>query len=154
MTRKLSSRTETELADAFRLFDGDKDDRVNSAEVLALIESLGGQTDCVHVQKLVSACETSKNGCLALDEFLQHWSIFKSNIEDDDDPEEEILKAFRGYDLDCDGYITRDEMVSALERMGSIRDIEEEAEKCMQEMDLDKDGRVSFAEFLIRWRIS
>ena len=34
------------------------------------------------------------------------------------------------------------------------RDCEEEAAKCMAEMDLDKDGRVSFAEFVIRWRIS
>ena len=34
------------------------------------------------------------------------------------------------------------------------RNCEEEANKCMDEMDLDKDGKVSYAEFVLRWRVS
>jgi Ca2+-binding EF-hand superfamily protein len=34
------------------------------------------------------------------------------------------------------------------------RNCEEEATKYMEEMHLDKDGRVSYAEFVIKWRIS
>ena len=62
-------------------------------------------------------------------------------------------------------------MVAAITRMGFVRYIfmiaarpflelnfsrncEEEAEKCMAEMDLDKDGKVSYAEFVIKWRVS
>ena len=36
----------------------------------------------------------------------------------------------------------------------NFRNCEEEARKCMEEMDLDKDGRVSYAEFVLRWRVS
>ncbi len=38
--------------------------------------------------------------------------------------------------------------------MGSVANKEEEASKCIAEMDLDGDGRVSFAEFMVKWRVT
>ncbi|XP_023325000.1 calmodulin isoform X2 [Eurytemora carolleeae] len=117
LDRKLSNTTQADLLSAFRLFDGDKDNRVNAGEVLALIESFGGQKDCPQVQNLVRACEQNKDGSLDLEEFLQQWRIFCRSNMADEEPEEEILEAFRGYDLDQDGFITRDEMVEVLKRI-------------------------------------
>ena len=37
--------------------------RINSDEILSLIKSLGGHTECKHVQDLVRACEIN-NGSL------------------------------------------------------------------------------------------
>ena len=31
---------------------------------------------------------------------------------------------------------------------------EEEAQKCLDDMDLDGDGKVSFIEFLLKWKLS
>ena len=42
----------------------------------------------------------------------------------------------------------------AMTRMGTVNNKEEEAAKCIREMDLDGDGRVSFAEFMVKWRVS
>merc|ERR1712227_132886 len=112
--KKLSIRQNNEVMDAFNLFDADKDNRINSDEILSLIKSLGGHTECKHVQDLVRACEIN-NGSLDRDEFLINWSLFKQKLDEED---------------------------------------EEEASKCMDEMDLDKDGKVSYAEFVLRWRVS
>jgi len=151
--KKLSIKQNKEVIDAFNLFDADKDRRINSDEILSLIKALGGQTECKHVQDLVRACELN-NGSLDLDEFLVNWSLFKQKLDEDDEEEDEIREAFKLYDQDGDGYITKDEMLSALTQMGFVRNCEEEAAKCMDEMDLDKDGKVSYAEFVLRWRIS
>jgi len=38
--------------------------------------------------------------------------------------------------------------------MGFVENKEEEATKCLNEMDLDGDGRVSYPEFMLKWRVS
>ena len=49
-SRKLSSRMDSEVVDAFKLFDRDKDGRVTREEIVDLIESLEGDSNCPHVQ--------------------------------------------------------------------------------------------------------
>ena len=39
-------------------------------------------------------------------------------------------------------------------KMGFVNNKEEEAVKCLREMDLDGDGRVSYAEFMVKWRVT
>ena len=48
--KKLSTKENSELIDAFNLFDADKDKRINAKEIEALIKALGGQSDCSHVK--------------------------------------------------------------------------------------------------------
>ena len=38
--------------------------------------------------------------------------------------------------------------------MGFVENKEEEAAKCLKEMDLDGDGKVSYAEFMVKWRVT
>lgn len=152
--KKLSTKENSEVVDLFNLFDADKDKRIKAEEILGLIEALGGQVDCSHVKELVRACQNNEDNSLGLEEFLEQWTLFKQKLDDEDEDEEEIKEAFKMYDQDGDGYITRDEMFAALTQMGFVRNCEEEARKCMDEMDLDRDGKVSYAEFVLRWRVS
>jgi len=152
--KKLSTKENSEVVDLFNLFDADKDKRIKAEEILGLIEALGGQVECSHVKELVRACQNSKDNSLGMEEFLEQWKLFKQKLDDEDEDEEEIKEAFKIYDQDGDGYITRDEMFAALTQMGFVRNCEEEARKCMDEMDLDRDGKVSYAEFVLRWRVN
>ena len=44
-------------------------------------------------------------------------------------------------------------MLSVIEASGSfVQDKMEEARKCIKELDVDQDGRVSYPEFLLIWR--
>lgn len=38
--------------------------------------------------------------------------------------------------------------------MGFVSNKEAEATKCMKDMDLNGDGRVSYAEFMVKWRVT
>ena len=44
---------------------------------------------------------------------MRLWKDFKANVNDveDDGTEDEIKEAFQDYDINGDGYITKDEMV-------------------------------------------
>merc|ERR1711962_1655872 len=48
------------------------------------------------------------------------------------------------------GFITKDEMLSIIEKSGNFTgDKMPEAQRCVSELDVDKDGRVSYPEFLL-----
>ena len=52
-------------------------------------------------------------GSVDLSNFMKLWQQFKATVnEDGDDTEEEIKQAFKDYDRDGDGYITKDEMMN------------------------------------------
>ena len=51
-SRKLSTRMDSEVVDAFKLFDRDQDGKVTRDEIVDLIESLDGDSSCPHVQVL------------------------------------------------------------------------------------------------------
>ena len=53
-SRKLSARMDSEVVDAFKLFDRDKDGKVTRDEIVGLIESLDGDSTCPHVQVIVT----------------------------------------------------------------------------------------------------
>lgn len=153
-SRKLSTRMDSEVIDAFRLFDRDKDGRVTKAEIIDLIESLDGDPKCPQVKELIEASEKNDKGSIDQSEFMTLWIAFKAKVGEEGETEAEIKTAFKEYDLDGDGYITKDEMVEAITKMGFVSNTEEEAGKCLKEMDLDGDGKVSYAEFMVKWKIT
>lgn len=56
-----------------------------------------------------------------------------------------INEAFRTFDLDKDGSLSRDELVRGLTTLGASA---EEAQQVMEELDVGKTGRISYTEFL------
>ena len=56
---------------------------------------------------------SDEQGSVDLPSFMKLWQKFKESVsEDGDDTEEEIKKAFKDYDVNGDGYITKDEMMN------------------------------------------
>ena len=45
------------------------------------------------------------------------WTSFKAKVGDDGDTEDDIKMAFREYDIDNDGYITKDEMIEVITKV-------------------------------------
>ena len=56
---------------------------------------------------------SDRSGSVDLAQFMMLWQKFKESVsEEGDDSEEEIKKAFKDYDVNGDGYITKDEMMN------------------------------------------
>ena len=59
----------------------------------------------------MKASDENGNGSVDLSQFMALWTSFKAKVGDDGDTEDDIKTAFQEYDIDHDGYITKDEMV-------------------------------------------
>ena len=78
---------------------------------LYLIYGWSFSTTDFFCQDLLSASD--REGGVDLPHFMLLWQKFKESVsEDGDDTEEEIKKAFKDYDVNGDGYITKDEMMN------------------------------------------
>ena len=55
----------------------------------------------------------SESSNLDVSRFMSLWKDFKANVLEGEETEDEIKSAFRDYDINGDGYITKDEMISA-----------------------------------------
>jgi len=141
-----------DFEEAFKLFDKDGNGQVSLQEISDLIKTLGADPDSPHGKELVRAATASGKGFVDLDSFKNMWDQLKVNM-DDEGTENEIAEAFKEYDLNGDGWITREEIMQVITNMGYVTDKEKEATECLKDMDLDGDGKVSFAEFMVKWKL-
>lgn len=78
-------------------------------------------------------------------EFLQ-WISRIQNLRSDDDEDDvtkDLVAAFRVFDRDSNGYITKDELRSAMDMIGeSVTD--QQLTELLTLADVDKDGRINY----------
>lgn len=79
-------------------------------------------------------------------DFLQ-WIKTLQNLKPDEDDEEasknNLIEAFRVFDLNNDGYISKDELKTAME---TIREplTDQQLNELISYADIDKDGRINY----------
>lgn len=88
------------------------------------------------------------------DQFKELMINFTKNKEEEaiDEIDRDLWAAFQVFDRDQNGYLTKEELQLAFEMMGesfSDKDIN----NLMRLTDLDNDGRISFNEFKIKFRM-
>ena len=62
---------------------------------------------------------------------------------------QELSQHFREIDADCDGKITKEELVKEYEKKFSKMRAKEEVDKIMEQVDTDKSGFIDYTEFII-----
>ena len=72
------------------------------------------------MKELLKASDENGNGSVDLSQFMALWISFKAKVGEDGDTEADIKTAFREYDKDNDGYITKDEMMGVRKHDWSI----------------------------------
>jgi len=153
-TKRVNSMAGTELAgteleEAFKLFDADGDGLVTTTELRSLIKKVGGSMTEGEARCLIRQADKDGNEKIDFSEFSKLWVAIRGEGEEEQEIREEFLK----LDTDQSGFITKEEMLAVLigcehfngDKMG-------EAQKCVAELDVDEDGRVSYPEFLLVWK--
>ncbi|KAL3270291.1 hypothetical protein HHI36_009343 [Cryptolaemus montrouzieri] len=143
--------TEKELQDlrtAFDLCDRNQDGEVTRGEFKIMLNNLGIEIKDESLKQLIS--NASHNGTEIIDEndFL-NWVKQIQNLTPilKADSCEDLLAAFKVFDLNKDGYITKDEIKTAMETIGE--DVtEEQVDEFIIIADKDKDGKINYEEFV------
>ena len=132
----------TELQDCFKTMDEDKSGSISIIEFYFALGKMGLYVPMDEVKQLIYQHDT--DGGLTLDfvEFIKLFAMLDPKVGQ----EIEINKAFKLFDKNGDGYITRTELVDALSHFG-VSASEEDVEKIFDVTDNDEDGTISLEEF-------
>ncbi|XP_030380184.1 calcium-binding protein E63-1 isoform X1 [Scaptodrosophila lebanonensis] len=155
--------TEVEIQDlrtAFDLLDRNRDGRVTANELQFMLKNLGINVRDEIIHDLIREASHSGNGLINEAEFLQwvgriqalrdeqqqHEENASKPVDEADDVTEDLIAAFRVFDRDGNGFITRDELQTAMEMIGEPLN-ETQLEQLLAIADLDQDGRINYEEF-------
>uniref|UniRef100_A0A183C8W9 Calmodulin n=1 Tax=Globodera pallida TaxID=36090 RepID=A0A183C8W9_GLOPA len=157
-------QTTEDYRSAFSYFDVNKDGQITLQELENAMNKCGVHPTKLELRIIMSQMDKDKDGVVTFEEFVQmmrlqereldmqqqkHAKTRPSNIER---PEmrRELLKQFRMFDRDNDGYIYPEEMKRlVLElRLGNAFPIQV-IDQLFSEADTDGDGKISFEEFVM-----
>lgn len=129
----------------FQNMDTDKSGTITYEELKTGLARLGSKLTEAEVKQLMEAADVDGNGTIDYIEFITA-TMHKHKLE----REENLYKAFVYFDKDSSGFITRDELESAMKEYGigdpsSIKEI-------ISDVDTDNDGRINYEEFCTMMR--
>ncbi|KAG4952959.1 hypothetical protein JHK87_038553 [Glycine soja] len=129
----------------FTNIDTDNSGTITYEELRAGLQRLGSKLTETEVRQLMDAADVDGNGTIDYIEFITA-TMHRHRLERD----EHLYKAFQYFDKDGSGYITRDELETAMKEYGmgdeaTIREI-------ISEVDTDNDGRINYEEFCTMMR--
>ncbi|KAL9315328.1 hypothetical protein ACSQ67_016329 [Phaseolus vulgaris] len=138
----LSNEEVEDIKDMFKKMDNDNDGIVSIEELKAGFRNFGSQLAESEIQLLIEAVDSNGKGTLDYGEFVAVSLHLKRMAND-----EHLRKAFSYFDKDGNGYIEPDELRNALMEDGAD-DCTDVANDIFLEVDTDKDGRISYDEFV------
>ncbi|KAH7529164.1 calcium-dependent protein kinase 10-like [Ziziphus jujuba] len=130
------------IRDMFTLMDTDKDGKVSYEELKAGLRKVGSQLAEPEMKMLMEVADVDGNGVLDYGEFVA-VTIHLQKMEND----EHFRRAFMFFDKDGSGYIEASELGEALADESGETD-NDVLNDIMREVDTDKDGRISYEEFV------
>ena len=143
----MSPLTPSDLRRIFEKLDMNGDGFLSLDELNCLLEKIGFSFSLAELESLV------QKGSLDFDEFLVFYDSLCNNDGEskegvEDGVEEDLVKAFKVFDLDGDGFISSKELEFVLKRLGYW---DERSGKDCRNMiyvyDMNSDGQLDFEEF-------
>ncbi|KAK6943137.1 EF-hand domain [Dillenia turbinata] len=131
-----------DIKEMFKKMDTDSDGVVSIEELKSGLNKFGSQLAESEVQMLIEAVDTNSKGTLEYGEFVAVFLHLQRMAND-----EHLRKAFSYFDKDGNGYIEPEELRNVLMEDGDD-DCTNVANDIFQEVDTDKDGRISYDEFV------
>ena len=131
-----------EFQEAFSLFDTDKDGVISAEELGTVMRALGQNPSEEEVRDSIRDMCGSES--ITFPDFL---TVMARQMAQPRDTEEEVREAFRIFDQNGDGYISVAELRRVMTTLGE-KLTDDEVDEMLNAVDADKDGRISYEEFV------
>lgn len=138
----LPADKELDVRDCYKLFDHDKKG-ITKSQVGDLMRALGLHPDDSELKVMLENVKLNENGRVSVEEFLK---LFKEKYEKPY-TEDQLVEAFRMFDRDGNGIISKDELGFILRNFGNVQN-ETDIEDFLHEADLNGDGNIDYKEFV------
>ncbi|KAK8447114.1 hypothetical protein SEVIR_8G003000v4 [Setaria viridis] len=117
---------------------------ITSKELGTVMRSLGQSPSEEELQDMVKEVDADGSGAIDFQEFLT--LLARQMREANGADEDELREAFRVFDQDQNGFISRDELGHVLQNLGE-RLSDDELAEMLREADVDGDGQINYTEF-------
>ena len=148
MARRLTDKQRAEIADLFDLYDEDESGTIDISELPTLLRALGFTPTNAFCEQLMRKYDANADGTLGLEEFM---TLVATEPLPGTATEAELLRVFKLFDLDGNGTVSSDELVSAMTARGEPISLDE-ARAMVARVDTDGDRELNFAEFAAMMR--
>eukprot|EP01088_Endostelium_zonatum_P021032 TRINITY_DN8054_c0_g1_i1.p1 TRINITY_DN8054_c0_g1~~TRINITY_DN8054_c0_g1_i1.p1 ORF type:complete len:147 (-),score=42.50 TRINITY_DN8054_c0_g1_i1:63-503(-) len=138
--------TDSELKEAFVLFDKDGGGTITIEEFRNVLTALGHTAHLEQELKdLMNGLDSDKDGQVTFDDFKR--VLQDTRVQNTDEIVGRLREAFNMFDTEETGYISAAEFREVLVTMGKKLS-HEEVDDMMRTADVKGDGKVSFVEFV------
>ncbi|CAL9217087.1 unnamed protein product [Arabidopsis halleri] len=148
VSKKLDEEQINELREIFGSFDRNKDGSLTQLELGSLLRALGVKPSPDQFEMLIDKADTKSNGLVEFPEFVALVSPELLSAAKRTTPytEEQLLRLFRIFDTDGNGFLTAAELAHSMAKLGHALTVAE-LTGMIKEADSDGDGRINFQEF-------
>jgi len=138
----LSDSEMVELQEIFKMFDKDSSGSIDVHELETMVNSLGINASNDELLEMIAEADIDKSGTIEFDEFK---TLIGPHFQKEKPPED-FIEAFKFFDKDGDGYISRSELRTIMNTVdGTLA--ESDIEEMVREADVNGDGKIDFEEF-------
>ena len=143
MKDQISKEQRDDYLDAFNMFDTNQEGSITAKKLGTLLERLGQHPTEDDLRDMISVVDQKGDGKIDFDEFIAMMEKRKDEV----DTEQEIINAFRVFDKDGNGLISKAQLTTILATLGDTLS-NEEIEEMIIEADVDGDGFINYEEFV------
>ncbi|OZJ02928.1 hypothetical protein BZG36_04121 [Bifiguratus adelaidae] len=133
---------------AFEMFDTNHDGSISATELDQVLKRMGIHLTEVELHCWIDEVDCDGNGVIDLAEFLSMMQRHQSRSPSPQ-PQQDLLSTFRIFDQDNNGVITKGELTSTMRLVFNMPLSDAEIEEMMLEADTNKDGVITFDEFVV-----
>ena len=143
MSHELNDEQVSTFKEVFTLFEKEDEGSISSKELGTVLRLLGMKLTNGETKGIIDRIDTDNNGKIEFVEFLSMMDrrMKKSQMED------EVYKVFCPFDQSQKGFISYSDISAAMTLLGE-RLTNHEINEMMIEADIDKDGKISFDDFM------
>lgn len=143
MKEEISEEQRADYLDAFNMFDNNQDGTITREKLRNLLLKLNQTVTEDDLKDMISVIDTTGDGKINFEEFVAMMEKRKNEA----DTEQEIINAFRVFDKDGNGLISKAELTNIMSILGDTLS-NEEIEEMIIEADVDGDGFINYEEFV------
>lgn len=133
-----------EAKSVFDEFDKDSSGEISAHELGTALRLLGLNPTAKEIQDMINEIDRNGNGTIEFDEFM---AFLKKYYKKPDEVKRDLIKAFQVFDLNGDGFISRDELQKVLTKMGE-KLTDKEVDEMMKKADKNGDGKIDYDEYV------